>query len=139
MTTPAKFKLILYQGTTQRVPLVRRYVDYDVKGDECAGYTNACTGEPVPPADFHDKDYTDCTARMQLRPEVASRRVLLELTSANGGIELAGNTLTLVLQPQDTEGLSFEEAVGHVEVVRANGDVERQYEITFTMSPEGTR
>lgn len=139
MTTPAKLKLVLYQGTTQRVPLVRQYVDYAIKGDECAGYTNACTGEPVPPGDFHDEDYTGCTARMQLRPEVASRRVLLELTSANGGIELAGNTLTLVLQPQDTEGVSFEEAVGHVEVVRANGDVERQYEIAVVLSPEVTR
>lgn len=139
MTTPAKLKLVLYQGTTQRVPLVRRYVDYAIKGDECAGYTHACTGEAVPPGDFHDEDYTGCTARMQLRPEVASRRVLLELTSANGGIELAGNTLTLVLQPQDTEGVSFEEAVGHVEVVRANGDVERQYEIEFTFSPEVTQ
>lgn len=139
MTAPAKLKLVLYQGTTQRVPLVRRYVDYAVKGDECAGYTNACTGEPVPPADFHDEDYTGCTARMQLRPEVASRRVLLECTTENGRIELAGNTLTLLLSATDTEALHFEEAVGHVEVVRANGDVERQYEITFTMSPEGTR
>lgn len=139
MTTPAKLKLTLYQGATLRVPLVRQTVPYEIKGDACSGFVNACTGEPVPPTDFHDEDYAGCTARMQLRPEVGSRTVLLECTTENGRIELAGNTLTLLLSAADTEALHFEEAVGHVEVVRPNGDVERQYEITFTMSPEGTR
>ena len=139
MTTPAALSITLYQGTTQRVPLVRRYVPYEIKGSECEGYTNACTGEPVPPGDFVDEDYTGCTARMQLRPEVGSSKVLLELTSDSGGIELAGNTLTLVFRPADTTGLRFDEAIGHVEIVRPNGDVERHYELTVTLSPEGTR
>ncbi len=139
MTAPVKFKQVLYQGATLRVPLMRQTVPYEIKGDACSGFVNACTGEAVPPGDFHDEDYSGCTARMQLRPDVASSKVLLELTTQNNGIEMAGNTLTLVFRPADTTGLRFDEAIGHVEVVRANGDVERQYEITFTLSPEGTR
>lgn len=139
MSTPVAHSFALYQGTTQREPLQRSYVAYEIKGDACSGFVNACTGAPVPPGDFHDEDYTGCTARMQLRPDVSSSKVLLELTTQNGGIELAGNTLTLVFQPDDTSPLKFEEAIGHVEVVRPNGDVERHYELTVTMSPEGTK
>ena len=139
MTTPAALSITLYQGTTQRVPLVRRYLPFAVTGNECDGYVNACTGQPVLDTDYTDEDYTGCTARMQLRPEVGSSKVLLELTSDSSGIELAGNTLTLVFQPTDTTGLRFDEAIGHVEIVRPNGDVERHYELAVSLSPEGTR
>lgn len=138
MTTPAKIKLTLYQGTTQRIPLSRQYVPYAIKGDECSGYVDACTGAPVPPTDFHDEDYTGCSARMQIREDVGAPAVLVELTSAGGGIELAGDTLTLVFQPADTTGKNFDTAVGHVEVIRPNGDVERHYEIAITLSQEVT-
>ncbi len=139
MSTPVAHSITLYQGTTQRVPLVRRYLPFEVEGDECGGYTNKCTGQAVVESDYTDEDYTGCTARMQLRPDVGSSKVLLELTTESGGIELAGNTLTLVSRPEDTTGLRFDEAIGHVEIVRANGDVERHYELTVTLSPEGTR
>lgn len=139
MSTPVAHSFTLYQGTTQRVPLVRRYLPFAVTGNECDGYVNACTGQPVLDTDYNDEDYTGCQARMQLRPDVGSSKVLLELTSDSGGIELAGNTLTLVFRPADTTGLRFDEAIGHVEIVRPNGDVERHYELTVTLSPEGTR
>lgn len=139
MNTPVAHSITLYQGTTQRVPLERRYLPFEVKGSDCEGWTNACTGQPVLETDYTDEDYTGCEARMQLRSDVASSKVLLELTTQNNGIELAGNTLTLVFQPADLAGVRFEEAIGHIEVIRPNGDVERQYEITFTLSPEGTR
>lgn len=139
MSTPAALPLVLYQGTTQRAPLVRRYLPFAVTGNECDGYARACTGQPVVESDYTDEDYTGCTARMQLRPDVTSSKLLLELTTENGGIELAGDTLTLVFQPADLAGARFEEAIGHIEVIRPNGDVERQYEITFILSPEGTR
>ncbi|WP_313080433.1 hypothetical protein [Pulveribacter sp.] len=139
MSTPVAHSFTLYQGTTQREPLVRRYLPFAVTGSDCDGWVNACTGQPVLESDYTDEDYTGCTARMQLRPDVGSSRVLLELTTENGGIELAGNTLTLVFRPDDTSPLKFEEAIGHVEVVRPNGDVERHYELTVTMSPEGTK
>lgn len=139
MTTPAKLKETLYQGTTQRIPLERRYLPFAVTGDACTGFSDECTGAAVQETDYTDEDYTGCRARMQLREEVGSPLVLLELTTENSGIELDGKTLTLVFQPGDTTGLSFDKAVGHVEVVRQDDSVERQYEITFSFSAEGTR
>lgn len=139
MSTPVAHSITLYQGTTQRVPFVRRYLPFAVTGNECDGYVNACTGQPVQETDYTDEDYTGCQARMQMRPDVGSSKVLLELTTQNGGIELAGNTLTLVFRPDDTSPLKFDDAIGHVEIVRPNGDVERHYELTVTLSPEGTR
>ena len=70
MTTPVRHKIVILQGTTQRIPLSRQYVPYAIKGDECSGYVNACTGAPVPPTDFHDEDYTGCSALLQIREEI---------------------------------------------------------------------
>ena len=139
MTTPAKASITILQGTTQRVPYVRRYVDYAIQGDDCTGYTKVCDGSAVPPADFHDEDYTGCQARMQLRASVDGADVLWEMTTENGRIELDGNTLTLVFEPEDSSAFGWSEAVGHTEVVRPGGDVERQYEFKFKVSREGTR
>lgn len=139
MSTPVKHSITIIQGTTQREPFVRRYVDYAVKGSDCSGYVDACTGAPVPPGDFHDEDYTGCTALMQLREDIDSAAVLWEMSTDDGRIELGGNTLTLVFSPEDSKDFEFDSAIGHVEVTRPNGDVERQYEIKFKVSKEGTR
>ena len=64
MTAPAKLKLTIYQGATFRKRLTWK------------GPLPAQT--PI--------DLTGCTARMQVRPEVESSTVLLELTTANGGM-----------------------------------------------------
>lgn len=140
MSTPVKHSITIIQGTTQHEPLVRQYVEYAVKSMDCGGgYVDACTGAAVPDTDFHDEDYTGCTARMQLREDVDSAAVLWEMSTDNGRIELAGNTLTLVFEAADSSAFTFDEAVGHAEVVRPNGDVERQYEFKFKVSREGTR
>ena len=140
MSTPVKHSITIIQGTTQRVPLVRQYVEYAVKSMDCGGgYVDACTGAPVPPGDLRDEDYTGCTARMQLREDVDSSAVLWEMSTDNGRIELDGNTLTLVFDAADSSSFAFDSAIGHVEVTRPNGDVERQYEIKFKVSREGTR
>lgn len=139
MSTPVKHTITIYQGTTQREPFIRRYIDYAVKGNDRDGYVDAHTGTPVPDSDIHDEDYTDCTARMQLRQDVDSPEVLWEMTTENGRIELAGNTLTLIFEEHDFSDIGFDCLVGHVEVVRPNGDVERQYELRFKLSPEVTR
>ena len=134
-----KQSVTILQGTTQRVPFVRRYVDYAIQGDECSGYTKVCDGTPVPPADFRDEDYTGCGARMQLRESIDSDEVLWEMSTDAGNIELDGNTLTLVFEPVDSSAFAWEEAMGQIEVVRPNGEVERQYEIKFKVSRESTR
>ena len=140
MSTPVKHSITIIQGTTQRVPLVRQYVEYAVKSMDCGGgYVDACTGAPVPPGDLRDEDYTGCTARMQLREDIDSSEVLWEMTTNNGRIELNGKTLTLVFDAADSSSFAFDSAIGHVEVTRPNGDVERQYEIKFKVSREGTR
>ena len=140
MSTPVKHSITIIQGTTQHVPLVRQYVEYAVKSMDCSGgYVDACTGAPVPPGDLRDEDYTGCTARMQLREDVDSSAVLWEMSSDDGRIELDGNTLTLVFDAADSSSFAFDSAIGHVEVTRLNGDVERQYEIKFKVSREGTR
>lgn len=140
MTTPVKHSITIIQGTSQRVPLVRQYVDYAVKSAGCGGgYVDACTGAPVPPGDLRDEDYTGCSARMQLRENVDSSEVLWEMSTANGRIELDGNTLTLVFDPDESKDFAFDSAIGHVEVTRPNGDVERQYEIKSKTSRGVTR
>lgn len=141
MSTPIKQKVTILQGTTQRVPFDRQYVEYAIEGSECSGYRNACTGALVPPGDFIDEDYTGCEARLQLRESVDSEVVLWEMTTANGRIELAGKRLTLIFEAADSSGFAFQEtgAVGQVEVVRPNGDVERHYDLTFSLDREGTR
>ena len=133
-----KQSVTILQGTTQRVPFVRRYVDYAIQGDECSGYTKVCDGSPVPPEDFRDEDYTGCTARMQLRSDIDSEDVLWEMSTDAGNIELDGNTLTLVFAPDESSAFDWENAVGQIEVTRANGDVERQYEIKFKLDREST-
>lgn len=139
MTTPVKYAVTILQGTTQRIPLKRRYVDYAVQGDECSGYTKVCDGTPVPAGDFHDEDYTGCSARVQLRRDIDSPDVLWEMSTVNKRIELNGNTLTLVFAPDESSAFDWEDAAGQIEVTRANGDVERQYEIKFKLDRESTR
>lgn len=138
MTAPAKLKVTLLQGTTQRIPISRRYLPFAITGDACSGYKNACTGADVLATDYVDEDYSGCSARMQMRTEIDDPVVIAELVSPVG-IELAGNTLTLVFQPEDMIDKAFDTAVGQVEVTRPNGDIERHVEITFILSPEGTR
>jgi hypothetical protein len=140
MSTPVKHSITIIQGTTQHEPLVRQYVEYAVKSVGCGGgYVNACSGKVVPPGDFRDEDYTGCTALMQMREDIDSAAVLWEMSTDNGRIELDGNTLTLVFDAADSSSFAFDSAIGHVEVTRPNGDVERQYEIKFKVSKEGTR
>lgn len=138
MTTPVRHKITILQGTTQRIPLSRQYVPYAIKGDACSGYVDACTGAPVPPTDFHDEDYTGCSALLQIRADIGEP-VLWEMSTTNGRIELDGKTLTLVFDANDSSAFTFYDgAMGQVEVTRSNGDVERHYALTFTIDREST-
>ena len=138
MSTPVKHAVTIIQGTTQHVPFIRRYIDSEVKESQ-GEFIDATTGETVDPSRFVDEDYTGCTARMQLREDIDSSEVLWEMTTDNGRIELNGNTLTMVFLPDDSAQFAFASAVGHIEIVRPGGSIERQYEIKFKVSREGTR
>ena len=138
MSTPVKHAVTIIQGTTQYEPLIRRYIDFEVK-ESRGEFVDAATGEAVDPSRFVDEDYTGCTARMQLREDIDSSEVLWEMTTDNGRIELNGNTLTMVFLPGDSAQFAFTNAIGHIEIVRPGGSIERQYEIKFKVSREGTR
>ena len=134
---PAQLALPIFQGATFRESLIRANYPYLVR-IECDQPVKL-DGSTAPASDATPEDYTGCTARMQLREDIDSSEVLWEMSTDDGRIELDGNTLTLVFDAADSSSFAFDSAVGHVEVTRPNGDVERQYEIKFKVSREGTR
>ena len=145
MTTPACLDYPIYQGATFREPLKRVTVPYPVR-EECGQLVKACSGEPVPDAAKVPEDYTGCMARMQLRREIDDPEVLLELSTANGGIELDGAWLRLLMTAEQTAAFVYgpvapgwTSCIGQIEVTRPSGDVERQYELRFALYPESTR
>ncbi len=145
MSNPVQDCLDIYQGATFRVPLVRMTIPYAAR-EECGRYVNAETGALVPPSDMHAEDYTGCSARMQMRVDVCGGPVLIELSTANGGIELAGDTMWLVLEVGQVADLfvaakaaGVAHLIGHVEVTRPDGSVERQYELTFHLHCGGNQ
>ncbi len=90
-------------------------------------------GDPV--------DLTGYTARMQVRPTVQSSTVLLELTTANGRITLGGanGTVTLVISPQTSAGITWRRGVYDIELMSADGTVTRFLEGEIQVSREVTR
>lgn len=113
-----KFRLEIDQGATFR----RRFVWK--------------TGTPPVPVDL-----TGCTARMQIRPDITSDEVLVELTTENGGITLgdADGTIDLYISAEDTAKVEAAIGVYDLELVTADGDVDRVLSGTVTISPEVTR
>lgn len=114
----AKLKLTIEQGATFRKTLT---------------WKTGATPTPV--------NLTGCTARMQLRSEVASPTVLLSLTTENGGIALGGTsgTIVLLVSATATALITWAAAVYDLEVVFANGDVRRLVYGPVTVSLEVTR
>jgi hypothetical protein len=86
-------------------------------------------------------DLTGYTARMQVRAEIESATVLLELTTENGGIVLGGVTGAIDLFVDDvaTAAISWEAGVYDIELISAAGDVRRLFSGSVTVSPEVTR
>lgn len=84
-------------------------------------------------------DWTGCTARMQVRREVDSNSVLVELTTANGRIVLgAEGEITLTMDAATTAGIT-RSGVYDIEVVTASGQVNRPLRGDFILDPEVTR
>jgi len=86
-------------------------------------------------------DMTGWSARMQIRPEVDSEIVIVELTTENGGItiEPLEGKITLYISAESTAALSFEEAVYDIELEAPDGFVTRIVEGKVKLSPEVTR
>lgn len=118
MLTPAKRKLIIYKGA---------------KFDP--GWTWTAAGVPV--------DLTGFTARMQVRSDVESPVVLLDLTTENGGIVLGGaaGTIDFWVGATDTTGITWEGGVWALEIQYSADpdDVDRLMEGGISVSAEVPR
>jgi hypothetical protein len=112
----ARLDLVIEQGATWTVPL-----------------TWEADGAPV--------DLTGWSARLQVRASHAHTSVLLELTSAGGGIALGGaaGTVTPGLDAAATAGLTWSTGVYDLELVAPGGAVTRLTEGRVTVRPEVTR
>jgi hypothetical protein len=86
-------------------------------------------------------DLTGCTARLQVRSDIDSPVVLLELTTENGGIELGGvlGTVRRVVTATATAAFAWTAGVYDLEVVFANGTVRRLMAGPTSVSKEVTR
>jgi len=87
-------------------------------------------------------DLTGCTARMQIRPTIASATVHAELTTENGGITLGGaaGTVTILITATATAAFTWTEAVYDLEIVLADAvTVHRLVYGSVVVSPEVTR
>lgn len=84
---------------------------------------------------------TGYTARMQIRPSVASSTVLANLTTENGGITLGGaaGTIVLNMSAADTAALNFDVAVYDLEIISSGGVVTRLLAGNVTLCKEVTR
>jgi hypothetical protein len=89
-------------------------------------------------ADNTEPDYTNSTARMQVRPNVTSETVIIELTTENGRITLLNNTITLDITADDTEALPTGAYKYDLEI-QTGSEVIRLVQGSFTVSPEVTR
>jgi hypothetical protein len=118
MTKPAKLKFTIYQGATFRKRL---------------RWSSKATGTPI--------DLTGCTARMQVRAEITSADILLELTTENGGITLGGaaGTIDLYVSDEATGAFTWDGGVWDLEIVHPSGEVTRLCQGSVSVSPEVTR
>lgn len=83
---------------------------------------------------------TGYTARMQVRPEIDSDEVLVELTTQNGRIALGGaeGTIALSLDAATTAEID-KDGVYDLEIISAGGEVHRVLKGRFVLDPEVTR
>ena len=118
MSKPFKHPIQIIQGATLR----------DV--------TTWKAGTPAVPVDL-----TGCTARMQVRLKVDDETVLVELTTANGGITLGGTagTVTIYMSDEATAAINWKSGVYDLEIEFGNGDVRRLMYGGVSVSPEVTR
>uniref|UniRef100_A0A193SBP1 BppU N-terminal domain-containing protein n=1 Tax=biofilter metagenome TaxID=1070537 RepID=A0A193SBP1_9ZZZZ len=88
--------------------------------------------------DSVDDDYTGCTAVVEIR-DGTTNDLLTTLSTDNGGINFEGGRLELYIDHTGASALTpFASAIGHVEVRRPWGDVERLYEVSFSYSAQKT-
>ncbi len=116
-----KFKLEIDQGATYDKTLTWRVG------------SKAATAVPV--------DLTGCKARAQIRAEIDSVEVLLELTTENERIQLGGpdGTIRILIDAATTAAITWDSGVYDLEVEFADGTVVRRMAGGVSVSKEVTR
>lgn len=102
-------------------------------------------GTEPPAGEVQPFDWTDYTARAQIRTAIDAPTSLLDLTTEAGSLILDSVTgaLTIKIAPADTTALALAAAANdhhvmtHVEVAK-DGDVDRVLELYWTIRPEMT-
>lgn len=84
---------------------------------------------------------TGYTARMQVRPNITSTIVLLELTTENGGIVIipATGTIKLTQTAAQTAAYTWRRGVYDLEIINPLGEVQRLLQGEIEVSLEVTR
>ncbi len=116
----AKLDLLIEQGATFRHTL----------------FVKAGIGADAPAADL-----TGCKVRMQIRSDVDSPDVLIELTTENDRIATTplDGRIDLRIDDEDTSALDFDAGVHDIEIEWSNGDVDRIVQGKVGLSREVTR
>lgn len=114
---------------------------FPLKIDQGATYDKVLTWKTGTKAVAVPVDLTDCTARAQIREEIDSSAVLLELTTENGRIQLGGpaGTIRILIDAITTAAISWESGVYDLEVVFPSGHVDRRLAGNVSVSKEVTR
>lgn len=96
---------------------------------------------PKPVLPGNPTDLTGYTARMQLRASLSSEDVLLDLTTANGGLVTQAQScdLWLVVRRTLTEGVTWRRGSYDIEMIDPTGRVTRTHFGRLNLSPEITR
>ena len=117
MTTPANIPIEIYQGQT-----FEDFLEYTEED-----------GTPV--------DLTGCKARMQIREELESPTVAVELTTENDGLEIdfISGKIRRFISDADTSALAIQAGTYDLEIVWPNTYVTRLCEGFVTVKPEVTR
>lgn len=86
-------------------------------------------------------DLTGYVARMQLRSNISSEEVEMEITSTDGEITLGGaaGTISIWAPPAKTSLITSKKGVYDLELEAPNGDVFRVIQGSAQISPEVTR
>lgn len=113
-----RYTILIEQGSTLRFPI---------------GVTNPDANAPW--------DLTGCTARMQIRPSIASPEVIHSLTTENGGLTIDGaeGVIMVEIDAVTTAAFDFKAAVYDLELEKPDGDVIRLIEGKVKLSLEVTR
>ena len=111
----------------------------NLKVDQGGTYSKVVTWKAGTPAVA--VNLTGCTARMHVRAKLADLAVLLDLTTANGGIVLGGvaGTVTINLTSAQTTAITWLSAVYDLEIVFADLTVRRLLAGSVSISREVTR